>query len=232
MMTRKENFVNALKKKTPDLEIKFKDESFLMKVIGLILFFNPGFMRGFVTTIGKTIYFPSRQDLLLRTEDSAIATIAHEYQHVKDYEKNPFWFMFSYLFPISLLPLAILSFIFLPWFVSLALCLLTLAPLPAYWRTKWEVKGYTMSMFVFNKLAIEKDVSSGERVNRIFTLVNMYDKHFTGMNYYLMWPMGVRNQLSDAARDILSGEIEKTDVIFSDVVEALEATRVSTSNTH
>ncbi len=54
----------------PNLKIKFKDQDPLMKLVGKLMFFNPGFMTQFVTTIGETIYWPSKEDL----EDSPAAS--------------------------------------------------------------------------------------------------------------------------------------------------------------
>lgn len=227
MMTRKEKFVSVLKSKTPELEVSFKDESLLMKILSVVLFFNTSFMKSFVTTIGNTIYFPDRKDLLIRTDMQALMTLAHEYQHVKDYQKNRPWFLFSYLFPLTLLPFAILSIVFLPWFVTLALSLLCLAPWPAIWRKKWELRGYSMSLFVFDKIAREQGASNAERIDTLTSLADHYNTHFTGFNYYLMWPFGVRDTLEEIITDVLSGDLQKSDVIFSEVVEALENSKGS-----
>ena len=40
------------------VSIKYKDNSWFMKVLSKILFFNKKFMTRFTTTIGKTVYFP------------------------------------------------------------------------------------------------------------------------------------------------------------------------------
>ena len=44
-----------------DFKIKYKNESLFMKVIGFLLFFNKTFMTNYITTIGSTIYYPSRE---------------------------------------------------------------------------------------------------------------------------------------------------------------------------
>jgi len=60
------------------VEIKYKDESLFMKALGLLLSFNKTFMTSFTTTIGSTIYFPSRKWLAERNPETTIAIVAHE----------------------------------------------------------------------------------------------------------------------------------------------------------
>ena len=224
-MIRREKFVKILQEKTSGLEVKFKNKSNLMKLLGFILFFNSKFMTDYVTTIGKTIYFPTETDFLAETETSSIMTLAHEYQHVKDYEKTPIWFIWSYLFPLSALPLLLLSFVFLPWYIAI-FSLLSLAPLPAYWRMRWELRGYTMSLFMFHAIAKERDMESQRLRETLQSLVEHYNKQFTGWAYYVMWPFGVKKKLLLAVEKIISGTLAKEDVIFRDVINALEKSRV------
>jgi len=42
------------------LRIRYKDESVLMRLIGAALVPNPRFLTHFTTTLGRTVYFPSR----------------------------------------------------------------------------------------------------------------------------------------------------------------------------
>lgn len=226
-MTRKEKFVSALKSKNPDFNIKFKNESLFMRLLGILLFFNKSFMTKYTTTIGNTIYFPSREFLLLRAEHDALITMAHEYQHAKDHQNYPIWFMFSYLFPIVVLPLAALTILFLPWWLCLTLVVLSLTPIPAPWRKNAELRGYTMSLFTYNEVLKEKKVSQSERATLLYDQADKYSDHFTSMDYYLMWPFGVEDYLHDMVRKILADELEKTDVIYGEVVEALEKSKSS-----
>ena len=55
-----ENVIQAAKKYYPELKVEFKDESKFMKFLGVLLFFNKEFMSNYSTTIGNTVYFPSR----------------------------------------------------------------------------------------------------------------------------------------------------------------------------
>lgn len=223
MTTRKERFVSALKTKSPDFKIAFKNESLLMKILRYVLFFNPSFMNGYVTTIGSTIYFPSKVRFELSPEFSTLMTLAHEYQHVKDAEKYGILFYLGYLFPLCLLPLALVTFFFFPWWISLIMCLVTLAPWPAPWRKYFEHRGYTMSLYVWNKLADENKMAVNDKIRLLSNDAKRYEKKFTSFDYYLMWPFGVNfdNQI-DA---IITGDIDKTDDIFGEVSEALKSSK-------
>lgn len=52
--------VIATKKYFPDLHIKYKNESLIMRLLGILLFFHKDFMTYHMTTIGRTIYIPSK----------------------------------------------------------------------------------------------------------------------------------------------------------------------------
>ena len=112
-MTRFEKFETSLAEKLPGFEVKFKDESTLMKIIDKILFFNKTFMTGFITTIGSTVYWPSRE----RLEQSglgALSTLAHEYRHAKDAKKiTGVLFSLLYLLPQILAAPGLLSILIL-----------------------------------------------------------------------------------------------------------------------
>lgn len=76
--------------------VVLKSESKLMRAIGWVLKpFNRAFMTGYVTTIGSTIYTPSREML-------SPGLLQHELQHVSDSKRWPVLYELSYLF---LLPL-------------------------------------------------------------------------------------------------------------------------------
>ena len=55
------SFLDHMRNAGYDIRIAFKDESFLMKLLGFLLFFTKEFMTRFTTTIGNTVYFPSRE---------------------------------------------------------------------------------------------------------------------------------------------------------------------------
>lgn len=134
--------------------IRYKPESWLMRLIGRLMFFNPTFMTQYVTTIGTAIYFTSRAEV--DTERPDWETLAHEVQHVRD-DQSHFAYKFRYLFPQvlalpSLLsPLAVLAIWWWPaiWFL-LALAFLPFwAPWPSPGRHYFERRGYLVSMVCY-----------------------------------------------------------------------------------
>lgn len=166
----------------PKYNIAFKDESIFMKIIGKILFFNPSFMIDFNTTIGNTIYFPSRQHII----DNPVtfkANLVHELIHRKDAESySSFIFSLAYLLPQLLAPLTVLSTMFLSWWISLIIFTLFLMPLPAYFRMKFEKKAYTFSVYCLYQLSTKY----GHQLN-VDDRITSYTKAFTSSNYYFMW---------------------------------------------
>src|SRR5208283_2209132 len=94
-----QDLVAAATVQFPNLQVKYKDQSTFMKILGKILFFNPSFMTSYITTIGDTIYFTTES---YTTQDSLDASIVlmHELVHMTDektYSKP--LFAISYLFP-------------------------------------------------------------------------------------------------------------------------------------
>src|SRR4030043_385107 len=83
----------------PNLKIKYKDESLLMKILGKLMFFNKGFMTSYTTTIGSTIYFPNSNFVKARPISSSVILL-HELVHLYDNSKfTAPLFSFLYLFP-------------------------------------------------------------------------------------------------------------------------------------
>jgi hypothetical protein len=153
--------------------IKFKDESLYMKFLGKILFFNKDFMTKYVSVIAKDVYFPSRIKFE-KDRGKYFETLCHEYVHILDYISHPVRFILGYLFPQILSLIAVFA-IFNPWFL---LALLFLAPFPAPWRAKSELRGKGMNCKV--------KVWSGKTVNDYY--LNKYADAFTTSAYYFMWP--------------------------------------------
>lgn len=79
--------VEDLKRHVP-LEIRYKDSSMFMAVLAFLTSpFNPYFQTKFVTTVGNTVYFPSRSYV----EDNptgSMAVLAHEFVHLWDEKKE------------------------------------------------------------------------------------------------------------------------------------------------
>lgn len=154
------------------MKIRFKDESKFMKFLGFLLFFNKNFMTTYTTTIGSTVWFPSREFVKARPDVWKI--LCHEAVHYEDAKKYKIGFYLWYLFPQVLTPLALLA-VFNLWFLLFLVCLL---PLPAPGRKWAEMRGYAMT------LAVEYWRSH----QRLAGPPDQIVKQFTGMSYYLMWP--------------------------------------------
>ena len=188
------------------IEIKFKDESFFMKILSFTLFFNPRFKTNYITTIGKKIYFPSQQ-WLKENRDSASRVLAHEYVHVLDsIEAGSFIFSYSYLFPQVLATLSLCSLSGNLWWL---LSLLFLLPIPAPMRCHYELRGYAMSDAVSYKVFGE------------FLPIDFIEKQFLTSAYYYMWPFkhDIHNRIL-ANRDLikkgaLNQKIEKSSEILA-----------------
>lgn len=181
-----------IKERVPSFKIKFKNESTFMKILGKLLFFNKGFMTNYITTIGTTVYWPSRE----RFEQyplGSFLTLAHEYVHIMDYKRHPVLFPLGYLFPQIKAILALLAILAVvsPWFLLALLFLLALAPWPAPHRKWAEMRGFGMSVKARAWLGW---TISEDRMNR-------YVEQFTTSAYYFMWPFAkcVRKELTEWA---------------------------------
>lgn len=221
-LERFQKFYALLQAQMDGFRIKFKNQSTLMKIIGYILFFNKSFMTSFTTTIGKTVYFPTEEHLEKKGNLNAISTLAHEYQHAKDADKiSAPLFGLLYLIPLAVAPF-MWFFAFYHWALGLGLFLLFLAPLPAPMRMYYELRGYTMSLFVRNEIYKEKGISKPNRRDMLMDLVEAYNKQFTSANYYFMWPFGVTSQLEKAVNDIISEKMIEKDDIYKEIVKAFQ----------
>lgn len=192
--------------------IRYKDQALVMRILGGILFWNRSFMTNFTTTVGNTIYFPSQKwveaDYL-----RAWTILSHELVHVEDYEKNRF-FVVLYMLPQLLSVFSILALVLQTWWPLLFLAFL--APLPAPWRRKAEMRGYAMTMatqFWTNRMGISQltkdDIS----------------KFFTGPDYYWMWPFkqSTAREVGRWSRMILCNEILDQGAIYGRVQSMIKA---------
>jgi len=204
---------SRIKEWVPSFEVRFKDESKFMKLLGKVMFFNKGFMTNFITTIGTKVYFPNRADYLARPLDS-FRTLAHEFVHVYDYVLNPVGFMLGYLFPqnLALLSLfAILAFIS-PCFLLFLLSLLFLAPIPSIPRKNIEMRGYGMSLKV--------EQWSNCPVSYVDWCMEKYADNFVNSNYYYMYPFreSVKKELKGWLTDSC---LQDKNVAYSEVYSIL-----------
>ncbi len=174
----REDLEQHIEKQIPGFRIEDKRKSPLMRLLSKLLFFNKTFSTGYVTTLYPKVYVP---ELPWREKDhvAAIATLAHEYVHLKDRKKMWLFFNFLYLFPQNLAPFALLGvFGNSPlWY----LCLLFLLPIPSPTRAWLEFRGYRMTLAVW-ALYLGRDWDSRRFIDSIV------DKQFAGSGYYWMFP--------------------------------------------
>jgi len=114
-----QDLIKGAQKYFPNLQIKYKNNSFIMKVFGKILFFNPSFMSDYTTTIDSTIYFPS--ETFVKTKPIAnTVTVLHELVHIHDSQVyNKYIYTLLYLFP-QILALFIIPLFFFAWKIAYA----------------------------------------------------------------------------------------------------------------
>jgi hypothetical protein len=166
-----------------------------MKVLGTLMFFNPQFKTSFVTTIGDTIYFPTKE----YTDKASVSEVfIHECIHIHDEKNSSALFKVGYLFPqILALPMLLLLFV-LTWKIVIPLALLCLLPWPAPFRAKAERRAYFVSMRVGYQLHGWSPESQG----------NHYASNFKNSSYYWMMPFGEDKKFAAEAANIRAGKPE------------------------
>jgi hypothetical protein len=219
-MTYYESFqklVANFSKTLPGFNIKYKNESTLMKIISYILFFNKVFMTNMITTLGKTVYFPNEEDLKNTESYSKSVVLAHEFRHAMDASNfwKQMWMSITYLFPQILAPFMLILLPFC-WWLSLILFAAFLAPIPSPSRMYWELRGYRTSIFAINEVHRKKwgDENLEVRKDILYRLAEKYDNNFTGSGYYFMWPFGVEDKLKETADKALADELVREDDFY------------------
>lgn len=178
-----------------------KKSSLFMKILGVLLFFNKRFMTDYVTTIGKTVYWPNLEEIHIDPFGS-FHTYFHEAQHGHDYIRFKILFTSSYISPqIFALPF-LLAFLAIPFSNEWLYCLLFIllaAPIPSYFRSMWEWRGSSCNL----ALSIWRTGKVSDR--RIEFLVN----RFKGPDYYFMWPFPkwFRKKLAKIEKKIRAGQL-------------------------
>jgi len=210
-----------IKKEIPGFKIDFKDTTkdwkirAASKIIGL---FNKTFMTGFTTTLYPAVYFANKNEV---ESDYGrwFYTLAHEWVHLWDRRKRGFWFTVSYLSPqiLALLSLFSILAIWNLWFLLFLAFGFMALPIRSHFRTKWEMRGYTMNMVVrvWDDAPITEDY-----VDRVV-------EKFTGMDYYRMCPDGkyVKDTLIKAQSDCITTDfLEKDDSYPYRIVKTLMET--------
>lgn len=159
-MSNYSDLCNEIQEEFSDFTMRYKDDSFLMKVLNVVLFVlsfgrQNKFMTSFITTVGNTVYLP-RGWFSMRETDRLIV-LRHERVHMRQrrkYTSLPFAFLYLF-FPFP--------FVF------------------AYFRAKFEKEAYEESM----KAAYEYyGVGIFSRPVYKENIIG----HFTSGEYLWMWP--------------------------------------------
>ena len=179
----------------PTLQVKYKDQSALMKILGKIMFFNPGFMTSYLTTLGTTVYIPNEQYVQDHPQITCDVFI-HECTHMYDAKRIGFIYQLVYAFPQLLSPLMLLLLFVLSWKIVLPLVLLFLLPLPAPWRVYFERRAYFVQMYVGNKMYGNDPAIDG----------STYASWFRDGSYYWMWIFQQNQSFTQEAANVLAGK--------------------------
>ena len=180
----------------PQAKLLTKDTSPLMKFFGSLLFFTPAFMTDYLTTVGFNIYYPSQSWVDTHPIQAAVCLL-HELVHVHDATKlsRPV-FSFLYLIPLILVIPAAFLFLF-SWKLALLAMLLCMAPIPAYFRMRFEKRAYFAGLYASYRIGTLK--------GNLATAINLanektlYIQQFKGSAYYFMWPFSNIDAEFDAA---------------------------------
>ncbi len=184
------DLVTKAKTYFPTFQVKYKDQSAFMQIIGKILFFNKDFMTNFITTIGNTVYVPSEK-FVEDNQQNLSGVLIHECTHMYDSKRLGPLFTLGYLFPQILALPALLLFL-VSWKIALPLFLLALLPWPAYWRTHLEQRAYYVGMYARYKIFGYDPIGEG----------NYYAHFFKDGSYYWMWPFGVDAEFNQEGSNI------------------------------
>jgi hypothetical protein len=166
--------------RVPGFRIRYKNESWWQKLIGFFLFFNPKYMTRYTSTFRYTVWFPSRK-FVNESRMRAFKILSHEYVHLLDRKKAPFFFELLYASPqffVVFMLLAVLSIWFSNWWLMALASLVFVAPWPAWGRAVLEMRGYAMGMAI--NIWRHGDLKKATE--------EWIVEHFTGWDYYRMWP--------------------------------------------
>lgn len=190
--------------KVPGFELKFKDEVHYQRWITWLLRpVNPAYGTEYATTLGRTVYFPSRTTYVANPARS-FSILAHEFVHLCDGMKHPRWMAFSYLLPQALsLPVMALSLLvlcFTTWgWIGVLLGAALLGPWPSMMREYWEYRGYLMTYAIY----IWRTGSIPDSTREFIA------KNFWGFAYYRMtWGKGrARNLVTRMGEEVRTGQV-------------------------
>lgn len=194
----------------PKLQVKFKDQSSLMKFLGKLMFFNPAFMTSFVTTLGNTIYMPN---YAYTQTQAGTDVFIHECTHLYDQKRFSFLYTLAYGLPQFLFLPALLLF-FWHWQVAVIVAPLFLLPLPAPWRAYFEKRAYSVQLYVLKQLW-------GDDIDGLNASADTYNAFFTGSTYYFMWMFGFDSSLRSVAATVSVGNDPLDDPALMTMIDAL-----------
>ena len=178
----------------PELKIKYKNQSPLMKLIGKIAFFNPSFMIGYLTTIGFNVYVPD-ENYIANNSQAFTTVFIHELTHAYDTKRLGFLYNLGYLFPQILAPVSLLLLFILKWYMVLPIALFFLLPLPAPFRAYFEKRAYFVQMYAGKKIYDFDPIED----------VQNYTDHLRKSDYYFMWPWEKPEAFAQEAVNVLAG---------------------------
>lgn len=210
-----QDLVTAAQQYFPSLKIRYKDQSWFMKLIGFLLFFNKSFMTSYTTTIGSTVYFPNEAFTKTRPVSAAVVLL-HELVHVWDAQKlsRPVFF-FLYLFPQILAPLSLLLLL-VSWKIAIPLFILFALPIPSYFRMHFEKRAYLTSLYSLNALATRMNFHP-----LLATQEQGFLGHFKDSSYYYMWPFNnIKKDFDKGVELIKAGKRPFEDPVF-DILDDL-----------
>ena len=171
-MTRLQILIAEFQKISP-FTIRFKDESWIMKLLNVfVVWYNPDFMTHYTTILGNSVYLPKRS-YTYSEEDRLMRILTHEMVHLLDQKRysSPL-FITGYLFP-QIMAIGVLSFPILGYW---ALCfLIFLLPFPAPFRGYFESRAYAI------------DVLTAHPEKQVATL-RYAAKDLCSWNYYRIHP--------------------------------------------
>jgi len=194
--------VDLCVREIPGFKVRFKEDSFKMKAIGVFLWpVNRKFMKGYTTTVYPFVYFPSRK-WLAENKAHAAKVLAHEFTHLWDEkDRGHLAYKVSYLSPQIVGICGLLGLLGFVWPPAVWASLMGFFafPIPSFGRKNIERRGYAMSI-AMNMWRYGKVTE--------YT-IGWIAKAFTSGNYYWMWPFKkkVRRFIAEDITRIGSGSI-------------------------
>jgi hypothetical protein len=194
----------ALMKDELGIEVVEKTTSRFMRFLAKLLFFNKKFLNGYITTIGKYIYWPNMEWSLGDNPENDFAVLFHEGQHREDSVKLPVLYEIAYIAPQAFAIFCLLAFLAIPfnplWVLAVLLVVLA-TPLPSPGRTEIEMRA-TGCGIAFNVWYLG---SVGQ------STLDRYTRMFTTAKYYFMCPSKsyCMKRFAKMEKKIRSGELTK-----------------------